>query len=213
MINVALFDLDGTLLNTYESIFQAYKYSLKKNKNIDFAEKDFKKILGPPLEECYQIITNLKDVKQLYYDHVAFQESNLHLSTLYPEVKETLARLKRKGIKIGLVTARAAKTLTKILEITQLSKYMDVIIDADSVTKHKPHPEALLKALQILKAKPQNAIMIGDLQIDILAGKNAGIKTIGVTYGFIGKRIARANPDYIINDISEIPSMEFFIQT
>lgn len=209
MIKVALFDVDGTLLNTYDSIFRAFKYSLKKYKNLDFTEKDFKKVMGKPLRECYRIITQLENVETLQNDHIIFQRNNIHLFTLYPKVKTTLALLKRKGIKIGFVSARGGNTLSESLRLSQLDKYANVVIDGDSVTEHKPHPEPLLKALKILNEKPQNAIMIGDLEADILAGKNAGTRTIGVTYGFIGKKIAQANPDYTIDNIDELLSLPF----
>lgn len=209
MIKVVLFDLDGTLINTYEHIFQAFKYSLKKNRNIDFTRKDFDKIAGPPLEECYINITNSENIKDLCDDHRAFQEQYINLSTPYPNVKRTLVLLKRKGIKIGLVTARTNKSVIKHLKLFKFDEYIDVIIGADNVTKHKPHPQPLLKALQILNEKPQNAIMVGDLEGDILAGKNAGIKTVGVTYGFIGKKIAKLNPDYVIDNAYELFSLPF----
>ncbi|MBI2086378.1 HAD hydrolase-like protein [Candidatus Daviesbacteria bacterium] len=62
----------------------------------------------------------------------------------------------------------------------------------------------MLTALGKLGVEPINAYMVGDTGDDILAGKNAGVKTVGVTYGFLGKDIAQYNPDFIIDDIEEL---------
>ncbi len=68
----------------------------------------------------------------------------------------------------------------------------------------KPHKDHPLKALEILEVDRKDAILVGDTDKDILAGKNAGIKTVGVTYGWIGEEIKKSQPDFVIDDIEEL---------
>jgi len=82
--------------------------------------------------------------------------------------------------------------------------YFDAIISGEDVEHPKPHPESLFKALQQLEVRPEKAVMIGDTEADILAGKNAKVRTIGVSYGFHGSHIAGSKPDFIIGDIANL---------
>jgi pyrophosphatase PpaX len=77
-------------------------------------------------------------------------------------------------------------------------------VTGTDVTNHKPDPEGIFLALNNLGIRSKNVIMIGDTAPDIEAGKNAGVKTIGVTYGFYGRKVTECNPDYVINNFSEI---------
>ena len=127
-----------------------------------------------------------------------------HLSTLFPNTKNTLDKIKETGIKTAAITTRSQRTSVHTLELAHIKDKIDVVISGEDGEKHKPHPEPLLRALRQLRVEPEKAVMVGDTDVDILAGKNARTKTIGVTYGFHGKRIIESNPDYVVDDISEI---------
>lgn len=94
--------------------------------------------------------------------------------------------------------------MEQTLRLADIFDLLDVIINADDVKNHKPHPEPIKKALRKLGALSESAVMVGDTDVDVLAGKNAGVVTIGVTYGFHGEKIRKSNPDFLIDDISEI---------
>ncbi len=103
------------------------------------------------------------------------------------------------------------KTILFDMDGTLIDAY-DFIFEAVKHTliihKH-PFPsqeiiQNVLTALKRLKVDPKNAYMVGDTKDDILAGKSAGVKTIGVTYGFAGKSIKDHNPDFVIDDLEEI---------
>ena len=80
----------------------------------------------------------------------------------------------------------------------------DAIITTDLVKETKPNPTPLFKALEILKEKPEHAVMIGDSHFDIEAGKNAGTKTIRVTYGFHKDNLHNPEPDYFVDDLKDL---------
>ena len=82
-LKAVLFDVDGTLLDTHEYIYQAFEHSLNKHHKL-LTRKEIKKIMGKPLEECYKILTELDDVTELADSHREFQTVNYHLSKPFP---------------------------------------------------------------------------------------------------------------------------------
>lgn len=97
---------------------------------------------------------------------------------LYPEVKATLETLRKKNKKLALVTTSKESLVNQALTHHKLTSVFDVILTAESVTKHKPDPESLEKALQELKADKESSIMIGDSKSDLGAAQNANIDSI-----------------------------------
>lgn len=203
-INTVLFDVDGTLLNTTEFIFRSFEYTFKKMGAPLKSRIEIATLIGKPLEECYQHLAPSLPTETLCKIHKAFQLDNLHLVTPFTNTKKTLRKLKKNYIKIGAITTRSKQTSIKTLIISEIYQFLDTVISQEDVIYCKPHPEPLLKTLKILKADKKNSVMVGDTESDILAGKNAGISTIGAAYGFHKKKIGNAKPDFIIYDISEV---------
>lgn len=201
-----VFDVDRTLLDTEQFIFQAYFHTLRTKNLPSITEKDLNHLMGKSLEICYGILAPNHDVAELMETHRSFQDKNLHLSIPFPQTFETLKAIKKAGIKIGAVTTRSKRTSGKTLELAGLMAFIDTVISREDVSHDelKPHPRPILLALNQLNILPEHALMIGDAKEDIEAGKRAGTKTIGVTYGSLGKKIKKSNPDYTIDDIAEI---------
>lgn len=204
MKKAVLFDIDGTLLDAWDFIFDSVKNSVAIHKLPDLTEENIKKAIGKPLAEFYEVLMPGIDPVLLSQTHREFQEKNFHLIKPFAKTKQTLKKLKDRGFLIAAVSNRIRKSVLHSLKLAKISGFFDVIVSADDVNNPKPHQEHLLVALKKLKVKPDNSYMVGDTDQDILAGKNANIKTIGVTYGFLGKDIIKHNPDYLIDDIEEL---------
>lgn len=202
--DAALFDVDGTVLNTGEYIFQAYKYTLALHLKKEVTWKDVVPVLGLPFEECYRILTKLDKVDHLTKCHHEFQCRNLHLATAYPNTLLTLQALTKKGVAIAAVTSRFSDQLQATLKFAGIDKYFKVVVTPLDVKNPKPDPESIFKALKVLGAKAERAVFIGDSPADIEAGKNAKVKTIAALYGFHGERLLEAKPDYVIADIQDL---------
>ncbi len=199
-----LFDVDGTLLDAWDFIIGAMQYSLSEHGYPEPSKKEIGKALGKSLVEFYQILMPTADPLKLAYTHQEFQKINPHLIKLFPNTVKTLKVLKTSGFFLAVVSNRMRESLLESLKLTGIHDYFDVIVSADDVGNCKPHKDHLLVALEHLQIKPENAYIVGDTEVDILAGKNAQVKTIGVTYGLEGKKIAEHKPDFIINDIEEL---------
>lgn len=204
MKKAVLFDIDGTLLDTYNFVFHAVKHSVTVHGYSYPAKEKIGEAMGKPLLEFYEVLVPEANPSMLAKSHVEFQQENFHLAKPFQKAKKILKHLKNSGFLIGAVSNRLKESLLHTLKRAKLYDYFDVIISADDVVNPKPHPRHLLAALNKLEVKPENSYMVGDTENDILAGKNAKVKTIGVTYGFLGKDIAEHNPDYLIDDIEEL---------
>ena len=203
MIKAILFDVDGTLLDTHEYIYQAFEYSLGKHHK-PLSRKEIQKIMGKPIEDCYRILTKLEDVELLSNTHRKFQTENPHISKPFANTISTLDLLKDKNIKIAAITTRAKSSTKRTLELANVWSYLDFFIGFEDVKIPKPDPERIFKALEFLNSNSNSSLMVGDSDVDILAGQNAGVKTAGAIYGFHGNKLADFKPDFLIDDIGEI---------
>ena len=199
-----MFDVDGTLLDTSEFIFQAFEYSLERAGFPKKNREEIARLVGKPLDLCYQVLTGVADVAELSAMHRAFQVEHIELAKAYAGTMETLATLKESGMRIGVVTTRARASTLETLRATGLATYLDHVVAFEDVDNLKPHPEPILKTLSYLNSHPDAAVMVGDTDVDIAAGRNAGTLTVGVTYGFHGLEILKSCPDHIIDDIAAI---------
>ncbi len=203
-IKAILFDVDGTLIDTSEYIYQAYEHSLGRHNHDLLSREEMSLLMGKSLEDTYREITGLDVVNPFMEAHREYQFENAGLAAAFPNSLQTLEALRTKGISIGAVTTRARDTAIETLEEAELFPLIDFFVGFEDVTTPKPDPEGIKKALDFFNVHPDDAIMIGDSPVDVAAGKNAKTHTIGVTYGFHGERIVETEPDYVVDDISEI---------
>lgn len=204
MIKAVIFDSDGTLLDTREYIFSAYEYTFKKLRKKSIPRNKLSRYMGGQLREIYAKILPGIDMEILVGAHKEFQEKNPLLVKAYPKVVEAVKTIKDKGYKLAVVTSRV-NNAKKNLTFTGLIDFMDTIVTGDDVVNFKPHPEPVLKALKHINIRPSEAIMIGDSHDDIMAGKNAGTMTIGITHGFFSREfLTKYNPDYLADNITEV---------
>lgn len=204
MKKAVLFDVDGTLIDARDFVFDAFRHSLSTHGYPHPSDKEIKKIIGKTLIEVYKAILPKVDPQMLAQTHQDFQEERFHSAKLFPKVREILDKLKSQGFLLAAVSNRSRDSLYRSLKINEIFNDLDIIISVDDVENPKPHKDHLFVALKKLKVESADAYMVGDMEQDILAGKNAGVKTVGVTYGFLGKDIAKYNPDYLIDDIEEL---------
>lgn len=161
-------------------------------------------LTGAALEEVYRDMIPGHDAHSLAEAHRQFQADHLQLVKLFPDTIAVLDSLTEGGRKLATITTRSIRTSVRSLEMTGIAKYFDIVVSAEDVSHHKPHPEPLFKALDVLGMEPSEAVMVGDTKADIMAGKNAGTKTIAALYGFGGERLRETQPDYAIKNLGEI---------
>lgn len=200
-----IFDLDGTLLNTdlvirksFEHVFSIYKpdYQLTEQEHLSF--------LGPTLHDSFCRYFDEGIVNELIecyreYNHAHHED----YVTIYPTVIDTLKYLKDNDYKLAVVTTKLSYAAYIGLDLFDITHYFDIVLGVDNVEHVKPNPEGIYKVLETTKTS--KAIMIGDNQSDILAGKNASVYTIGVKWSPKGTTEMDAlHPDLMIDQMDEI---------
>lgn len=210
MTKLVIFDFDGTLADTQRNIVVTFRDTMRKlglpvvNADVCAAT------IGLPLSEGFvKIFPNLTPVllgKCVETYHVLFEVNKKTIKPqLFPHVLETLSLLKERGIRMSIASSRNKTSLEEFAKEMGLAPFMDYILSADDVLKAKPNPEPVLKTLEVLNEKPENTIVVGDMDVDILMGNRAGCRTIGVTYGNGSKRTLEAsNADFIIDSFNPI---------
>lgn len=204
-ITTILFDIDGTILDTSDFIIKATEHALSVLGYKVPERAAIAKHVGKAFPDFYFSITGSdKDTEKLIEAHRAFQYSNLNLAKPFPKSIDTLNNLKKKGYKLGAVTSRSKKTSHQTLIDAGIFDLFGTVISGEDTEKLKPHPEPLLKALENLNEVPEKTVMVGDSHFDIEAGKNTGTKTIRATYGFHMDNLHEPEPDFFIDDISDL---------
>ena len=206
-----LFYIDGTVLDTRELIIQATEHALSSCGYPVPERLHTAREVGKPIEEFYRNLSGFADVDPFITPHRAFGYSNLNLSVPFPNSVKTLSALQERGFKIGAVTSRS-HTSVETLKRAGAADFFGVVISPDDTPVHKPEPTPLFMALKVLGERPGEAVMIGDSDLDVQAGKNAGMKTIRARYGFHSDNLHNPEPDAIIGDISELLNLLVFAE-
>jgi pyrophosphatase PpaX len=208
-LKTILFDIDGTLLDTEPFILKAYAaaYAGLKKTNLPSGE-ELMRLTGGALEGVYELLVG-EDWPEAVRLHRAFQLKNMHLSVAFPGAKETLAFVKSRGYRLGAVTNRSKATSAKTLELGGLSEHIEVVVAAEDSVALKPDPAPLYRALDLLgeSSSGDGVVFVGDTAVDVFAGRAIGATTVAATYGFHRRGVLETNPDYQIDDISELPNL------
>jgi len=180
-MKAVLFDFDGTLANTLPVCDYAFQSVFKHFDQRELSSEKIRAMFGPSETGIIQrnlIHFNKEEAIELYY--TKYMEAHTHFVEQNQEIQNLLVYLKKKGLKLGTVTGKARRSLDISLRALQMENFFDTIITGDDVTKPKPDPEGVLKALTLLDILPQEALFIGDSDADIQAGIEAHVLTFGV---------------------------------
>jgi len=205
-----IFDLDGTLIDSAPDLAESVNYTLRTLGKKEVSLENIRSFLGNGAEKLItRALSGGSDVWEseevqralrIFKDH--YKNNVCNKTFLYEGVKETLEKLPYKK---AIVTNKPYEFVGPILEKLDIKKHFDLWIGGESLKEKKPSPKPLLYVCERLGFLPQNAVMIGDSKNDILAGKNAGIKTVAVTYGYnYGEDVRKYKPDVVINRFEEL---------
>ncbi|MDQ0271363.1 phosphoglycolate phosphatase/pyrophosphatase PpaX [Cytobacillus purgationiresistens] len=180
-IRAVLFDFDGTLANTLPLCIHAFQVVFNTFDKCDLSAEKVKAMFGP--SETGIIRKNLKHEEkeqaiELYY--TIYENKHHQFVHVNHEIDGLISFLKEHGVKLGIVTGKARRSLDISLKVLGMEGKFDVIITGDDVIKPKPDPEGIFTALQRLGEEPEDSIFLGDSDADIMAGLKANIYTAGV---------------------------------
>ncbi|MEN6357250.1 MAG: HAD-IA family hydrolase [Armatimonadota bacterium] len=205
-VDAALFDLDGTLVETN------IDFPLMKRKMIELASECgvdtsglmLLDILGVVDSACAVLDNQCEAFRARAMDILEEIElDHAERAKEIPFAREMVGSLKEHGIKVGIVTRNCRKASEGSLGIVGIEP--DILICREDTTHHKPHPDPVNTALDALKARADASVMVGDHTMDVACGKAAGVKTIG----FLREDrppdfFSKAAPDYVADNLMEV---------
>lgn len=217
MLSAALFDFDGTLVDTTELIYQSLRHASREVLGHEPTRETLMVNVGQPLpQQMAALIETETDhaaetdglVEELLESYRT-QNEELHEDLIeeFPGVEEALARLKEAGVKIAVVTSKRRKSVEMAIEtFPGLDNVANHFVTMEDTNEHKPKPEPLLKGLELLgDVPPEEAAYIGDSPHDIDAAHAAGITSVAVSWGaFPEKFLKEKQPDYLVPDIDAV---------
>jgi HAD superfamily hydrolase (TIGR01549 family) len=143
--------------------------------------------------------------------YVFFEEMEVKAAqdvSLYPGAVRALRELRSKPLKLGLVTSNSRSGTDLTLKRLNLQPFFDAVVTRDDCEEMKPAAAPILKILAELDVSPEAAVLVGDGVMDILAARAAGIRSAAVTTGpFPLERIIKAEPDYLLGSVNDLPAL------
>lgn len=206
-LDTILFDLDGTLIDTNGIIVRSFRSTFDRHfPDVLVTDEDIHSFIGPTLEQTFGNYTKdpflIDEMIQSYREfYVEYEIGNFEI---YPNVLEVVTKLKEDGYNLGILTSKFKEAAWPSFTYYGLENIFDSFTALDDVEYPKPHKSAVEEALRNFP-NHTGAIMIGDNQGDILAGKNAGIYSAGVAWSFKGAaHLMEVNPDFMLSDMNDI---------
>lgn len=221
-----IFDLDGTLLDSTGLIFQIPD-GLKKKYNVSIDQKTSDEIedkiinalkgrsgkfliirLTLYVAKRYKIpwylrLRYLKDAGELY-------KKLIKKVNIFPGVEETIKILINKGYSVAINTTSSRNELIDRFEHRMgfLEMFREYTITRTDIKKMKPHPESMHILSERMGIPLKKLVMVGDMESDILAGKNSGCSTVGVLTGYASREMMKEyNPDFILESVKDLPNL------
>ena len=212
MYKVAIFDLDGTLLNTLKDLADACNFALRSHGFSEHQIDEYKYFLG---NGVYKLVERalpmdkkdgetvdkvLTEFKKYYEKHKS------DFTKPYDGIEDLLIALKEAGIKTAVVSNKPHEFAVEIVE-RYFAKSFDIVFGKREGYLAKPDPTTVIETLNYFECKKEEAVYIGDSDVDMFTGKNAGLFSIGVAWGFRGAReLSAAGANKIVYTSEELLS-------
>jgi pyrophosphatase PpaX len=196
-----LFDLDGTLIDSGAMILASFRHATRTVLRREIPDEEHVAAVGgSSIQDQMRTFDadRVDELVRVYREHNTPLHDELEA---FPGVHALLARLRDEGRRLGIVTAKRRKTVQLAFDRLRIGEFFDAVVTTDDTDLHKPHPEPVLHALELLDSEPADGAFVGDSPFDVQAGKAAAVFTVGVSWGKIhpGERLLEHGADLIVS--------------
>ncbi len=212
MDKVCIFDLDGTLTNTLESLTFSVNETLKEMQLPKITSRQCRAFVGNGarvlMEKAITVsgkahISRLDEAMEIYGR--IFDENCTYHVIPYPGILSMLEALSREGIVLAVLSNKPHKQAVHVVEQIFGKERFQIVRGQQEGIPRKPDPTAALRIAEQLHALPEEVVYIGDSEVDVATGRAAGMRTIGVSWGFRKRQVLEeAEAEYIADSPEEI---------
>ena len=176
-LKAIIFDLDGTLADTYPLIFMAFNHFAKRYLGREYEPGEIEALFGPAETKIISsLVPPEKRDEAIEYYYGSYMSLHHH-ARLFDGIGPMLEEVYERNIPLGIFTGKGKRSARITLRELGIERMFKAVVSGDDVSCRKPDPEGLLLAAKLLGIEPQKALMVGDHPVDILAGKAAGVQT------------------------------------
>ncbi|HJB87988.1 MAG TPA: HAD family hydrolase [Candidatus Blautia excrementigallinarum] len=211
MIRACVFDLDGTLANTLESMSSVANRILAELGLETLPADNFRYYSGEGADmlvrRCLidagdKDLTHYEEMRKIYRER--FDEDPLYKVVPYPGIPEMLREMKKRGIYTAVCSNKPHEAAVKVIA-SLFGDSFDLVIGQSDRIRRKPAPDAPLKAAETFGVRPGECMYAGDTRTDMLTGKAAGMYTVGVLWGFRDREeLESSGADTVVNSPEEL---------
>lgn len=212
MYKLAIFDFDGTLVDSAPGIVEVMRDVCVEYKFSDKTLELWSHLIGVPLVRQIEIL--FPDHPQEFFEEVAARYREIYdlkaieICPPFAGLEEMLRTLCDAEILISIASSKRRHLIDTVLEFHSLTKYFNLIVGAEEVTKHKPDPEPVLISVKKLGVQLAESVVIGDSSYDLDMARNAGVDAIGVTTGIHTREyLAKSEPKHIVSALPEVTDL------
>ena len=204
-----IFDLDGTLTDNTQGIGNSLKYALEQMQIDDYSEDILVQFIGPPLQWGFKNLFGMNERNTeiaVGYFREYYANNGLFENVPYPGIIEMLEELNNSGLKMYIATAKYEKFAQKIIEHFEIDKYIIQLNGADYGGRKANKTTIIANSMESQQlVSSTKIVMVGDTIYDIEGGKENGLTTIAVNYGF-GKEdeLRNTKPDFFVENVDEL---------
>lgn len=216
-IRLVIFDLDGTLIDSRLDLVHSVNAALRHIHRPELPEEVIASYVGDGAPILIQRALGGEEVdealvrKGLEFFLSYYREHKLDHTTIYPGIQEALAAIQHSGNgiprKMAVLTNKPVNPSRAIVEALGLGGFFSQIYGGNSFSTKKPEPEGALKLVSEAGVRPEQAAIVGDSHVDIRTGRNAGLSTVAVTYGFAPHTLEEEVPDVMVDAPQELSTI------
>ena len=198
-MKACIFDLDGTLTDTLESLAFSVKETLKEMGLPQITTDECRSFVGNGARYLMERALEAAGDRELsrieegmeVYGRI-FDENCTYLVTPYEGITETLKQMKDKGIKLAVLSNKPHQQTQKVVERIFGEDVFDCVQGQKEGIARKPDPDGIYRLLEEMQAGREECLYVGDSEVDVETGRNAGVRMVGVSWGFRSREVLRA---------------------
>ncbi len=201
-----IFDLDGTLIDSYEAIYLSFKYAYEQMGLPPLPYEEVKKAVGLGLGKTFHDLLGEDRVAQaLSYFFEKYETVFREHTRILPDVPQVLNSLHSRGIPMAVASNKVGNYSRAIFKHFHLETFFVVILGEGDVAQNKPDPEMIYFALRKMGVDKEHGIFVGDSVVDIRTARNAGMRVFAVPTGNTDRSdLEKAAPTYFLNRLLDL---------